>query len=311
MSDRVHYRTLMIDSARWDAFEFRPGDIVISTAPKCGTTWTQMMCALLIFQTPDFDCPLTQISPWLDQTTGKLDEVFANLAAQEHRRFIKTHCPFDGLPRDDRVTFLCVGRDPRDVCVSMNNHWKNIDLDAVLRAREIAVGNHDLDELMPRTQLVNISDDLRAQFLSWVDNDTPPSQTGSTLRSTLHHVDTFWAQRHRDNVALFHFSDYEQDLVGEMERLAAVLEIAVSPQRVRELAPAATFAEMKHRAGELAPNVDIAIWRDSVRFFQRGESGQWRDLLDASDLRHYEARVRELATPDLADWMHHGFRGRR
>ena len=28
---------------------FRPGDIVISTPPKCGTTWTQMLCALLIF----------------------------------------------------------------------------------------------------------------------------------------------------------------------------------------------------------------------------------------------------------------------
>lgn len=32
----------------------RPGDIIISTPPKCGTTLTQMMCALLIFDSPAF-----------------------------------------------------------------------------------------------------------------------------------------------------------------------------------------------------------------------------------------------------------------
>ena len=26
------------------------GDIIVSTSPKCGTTWAQMLCALLIFQ---------------------------------------------------------------------------------------------------------------------------------------------------------------------------------------------------------------------------------------------------------------------
>ena len=57
------------DSARWDGFRFRPGDIVISTPPKCGTTWTQMICALLVFQTPDLPAPLGELSPWLDMVT--------------------------------------------------------------------------------------------------------------------------------------------------------------------------------------------------------------------------------------------------
>ena len=42
------YEASMYDSNRWDGFELRPGDIIISTPPKCGTTWTQMICALLI-----------------------------------------------------------------------------------------------------------------------------------------------------------------------------------------------------------------------------------------------------------------------
>jgi hypothetical protein len=63
------YRTFGADSGRWDRFEFRPGDIVISSPPRSGTTWTQMLCALLVFGGPDFPAPLERVSPWLDQQT--------------------------------------------------------------------------------------------------------------------------------------------------------------------------------------------------------------------------------------------------
>jgi hypothetical protein len=79
----VHYRSLIADSARWDGFEFRPSDIVISTPPKSGTTWTQMLCALLIFDGPDFPAPLGARSPWLDQSIRALDDLRAVYAAQQ------------------------------------------------------------------------------------------------------------------------------------------------------------------------------------------------------------------------------------
>ena len=55
------------DSGRWAEFPFRPGDIVISTRSKHGTTWMQMICALLVFQTPDLPAPLGDLSPWVDR----------------------------------------------------------------------------------------------------------------------------------------------------------------------------------------------------------------------------------------------------
>ena len=94
------YRSADEDSGRWAGFQFRRGDIVISTRSKSGTTWMQMICALLVFQTPDLPAPLGQLSPWLDFLATPLDEVLARLDAQRHRRFIKTHTPLDGIPLD-------------------------------------------------------------------------------------------------------------------------------------------------------------------------------------------------------------------
>jgi aryl sulfotransferase len=103
------YWSVLADSGRWDGFEFRGNDIVISTPSKCGTTWMQMICALLIFQNPGLPAPLTDLSPWLDIQTDTVENVFAALEAQQHRRFIKSHTPLDGLPYDGRVTYICVG----------------------------------------------------------------------------------------------------------------------------------------------------------------------------------------------------------
>src|SRR5918997_952744 len=94
----IRYRGLVYDSARWAGFRFRPDDIVISTPPKCGTTWMQMLCAMLVFDATEFYRPLGDISPWLDMQTSDLAAVMAELDAQDHRRLIKTHTPLDGLP---------------------------------------------------------------------------------------------------------------------------------------------------------------------------------------------------------------------
>src|SRR5918995_1926121 len=146
---RTRYRSIIADSARWDGFAFRPGDIVISTPAKSGTTWMQMLCALLIFDGPDFPAPRGDLSPWLDMCDCPLAEVTTDLAAQTHRRFIKTHTPLDGLPLHPDVTYLVVGRDPRDVAISTEHHTANMDFAHFLELRAAAVGNEDLAELPP------------------------------------------------------------------------------------------------------------------------------------------------------------------
>ena len=107
----VHYANPIFDSARWKGFDLRPDDIVISTPAKCGTTWTQMIVALLVLQSADLPAPLATLSPWLDMRTRARRDVVADLEAQTHRRFIKTHTPLPGLPIVDGVSYICAGRD--------------------------------------------------------------------------------------------------------------------------------------------------------------------------------------------------------
>jgi aryl sulfotransferase len=105
MADRpVRYQSSEEDSGRWDDFPFRQDDIVISTRSKSGTTWVQMICALLVFQSPELPAPLGRISPWLDMLAAPREEVVGRLQAQQHRRIVKTHTPLDGVPIALRFT---------------------------------------------------------------------------------------------------------------------------------------------------------------------------------------------------------------
>ena len=299
----MRYRNVVFDSARWEGFVFRADDIVISTPPKCGTTWMQTLCAMLLFDGVEFDRPLSVISPWLDMQTNDLVEVVAGLEAQKHRRFIKTHTPLDGVPFVEGVTYICVARDPRDVALSFQHHWANLDLDAFMAARARAVGLGDLEELGPPPTL---PEDPLERFWLWVDADAGQF-VGPALVDVLHHVDTFWERRERPGVALFHYSDLLADLPGQLRRLADALGIDVTGERIEQYAIAATFDQMKERADALVPDVGNRIWLNNQDFFHRGFNGQWRDLLADQGLRRYERRVAELVPPDVAAWAHTGW----
>ena len=303
MSDRVQYKTLVFDSTRWDDFEFRPDDIVISTPAKCGTTWTQMICALLVLQTPTLDRPIGEISPWLDMLTRSRADVVADLDAQTHRRIIKSHTPRPGLPIDPNVTYIDVGRDPRDVFLSWDNHIANTNIEALFTARAQAVGLDDIADVIAAGP-PPAPPELIDRFWFWVDDPTPVTEAVS-LDYTLHHLQTFWDARAEPNVILLHYDDLQNDLEGEMRKLAARLGIEVPEELRPDLVASARFEYMRENSDIAAPEVEKNLWNDSRRFFNRGTSGQWRELLTDDDVKRYAARVSEVASPDLAAWVHH------
>jgi hypothetical protein len=293
----------MTDSARWERFAHRPGDIVISTPPKSGTTWTQMLCALMIFDGPALPAPLDALSPWLDLRIRSEEEVFEIYERQEHRRFIKTHTPLDGLPLRDDVRYVVVGRDPRDVLVSWEHHVDNLDLDVVLASRAEAVGLDDLDEYDPPPVLES---DPAVRFRDFVETDWCATRLVS-LANVLHHLRTGWDRRADPNVGLIHFLDYRRDLVAAMTRLAGLCSLEVDPDRLAALAPAAGIDRMRERADEVAPDITKSDhWKDRRRFFRSGTSGEWVGRTTVDDRERYDQRVAELVPGALARWAHLG-----
>lgn len=315
VSDRVLYRELMTDNLRWDALELRDGDIIISTPPKCGMTWTQRLVSLLVFDGPELPGPLSTISPWLDQTIRPIEEVVAVLEAQNHRRFIKTHTPLDGLVLDDRVTYICVGRDPRDAAVSMLHQTTNMDRGRMRELHEAAVP--PAERLGPPAPEPGSGRGVVEEFRHWLEGPalpppgvgfTPPKGIG-TLANVLHQFGKAWERRELPNVALFHYADYQADLPGELVRLAGVLGMRLSRERATELAQYASLGAMRARASEIAPNTTDGIWHSDEQFFRRGSSGEWQEYFTVEEYRRYNHRINQLGHPDLLAWVHEGRAG--
>lgn len=289
----VRYQSADEDSGRWTDFPFRDGDIVISTRSKSGTTWVQMICALLIFQRTELPAPLGALSPWLDFLGMPKSEVYGRLAAQHHRRFIKTHTPLDGLPIDDRVTYIVAARHPLDMAVSLYHQGNNVDRErlrtltgqpAPYGPPEPRMGPHDW-------------------LLGWIRADDDPREAMDSLPGVIWHLSDAWARRTQPNLLLVHYADLSADLEGQMRRIANRLRITVPDARWRELVEAATFDRMRQRSSHLVPDTH-GVLKAPEAFFRRGSSGAGRELLSREELAEYERRAVMLAPPDLIPWLH-------
>jgi aryl sulfotransferase len=192
------YQSSDEDSARWRGFPFRDGDIVISTRSKTGTTWVQTICALLIFATPELPAPIAQLSPWLDHTIAPRDEVFAELAAQQHRRLIKTHTPLDGIPLDPRATYIVTARHPLDAAVSLYHQGDNFDR-AKIRAR---TGEPEPTGPPPPRK------PLHDWLLAYINGEPPwpvrsdPREDLDSLPGLMWHFSDAWTRRHEPHEVL-------------------------------------------------------------------------------------------------------------
>jgi hypothetical protein len=221
------------------------------------------------------------------------DEVHARLAAQPHRRFIKTHTPLDGIPIDPRASYLVAARHPLDAAVSLFHQSANLDRARIaeLTGAPTPAGAH------------RPAGSVRDALLAWIDRDVAPADALDSLPGVMWHLRDAWRRRHADNVVLAHYADLVADLDGEMRRLAHRLSIEVPERRWPGLVRAAGFASMRDRADRLAPD-PAGILKDSTAFFRRGGSGEGRGLLTDEEHARYLARAAALAPADLLAWLH-------
>jgi aryl sulfotransferase len=291
-------RSQILDSARWAAYRPRADDILIATYPKCGTTWTQRIVAMLLAGSA---APLPMQAPWFDfRLRGSPEETAAQAEAVIGRRHLKTHLPYDALPLYEGLKIIHVARDGRDSAMSLHNHLFNF--------------TPTMNEVMDQVSLVDPKFGERVAptpadpadfFHSWLADGGARGDPGASYWEVER---SYWARRGDANMLLMHYADMKADLEAEVRRIAGFLEIEPPAATLGEIVAAARFETMREQGAQLMPGAENAWDGGAQRFLYKGVNGRWKDVLTAQDLAAYETRVRDEFTPGLAAWLESGRR---
>jgi aryl sulfotransferase len=286
------------DSRVWERWQPRGDDIIIGTYAKCGTTWTQHIVGMLVFQSDAYKQP-HDVSPWFERRLGQpYDARFTLAEAQTHRRFLKTHLPYDALPIYEGVKVIHVARDGRDSALSFHNHLFNFT-----QGRWDAFNAVSLADPKFRDRHKPIPEDPAAYFHDWLMRDGDGQ--GDAGAGYFHVENSYWAARHDPDVLLLHYADLKADREGEMRRIANFLGIVISEGMWPSLVEAAGFEEMK-RDAKAAGGMEVAWNKGADTFFNKGINGRWKGVFTPEDLALYDARVKREFSPELARWLERG-----
>jgi aryl sulfotransferase len=292
------YRNHHLDSTRWDRFVPRDDDIIVTTAYKAGTTWTQRILAAFVFGAGPLATPLSDLSPWIDsRIMGPIEPMLDRLETQRHRRFIKSHLAADGLRFFPEAKYVVVGRDTRDVFMSMFNHYSGYtDLMYQLL--------NDADR--PGPEFPRCPPTAREVWPRWIDEgwfEWEPD--GWPFWSHHHHLATWWDVRHLPNVLLVHYGDLTADPEAEMRRVAAFCDFDIDDDAWPGLVATVGLDAMRSEARGTDDPMSMIWTGGAEQFFFKGTNGRWRDVLTVEDLTRYDDAAAKL-DPDLRQWLEHG-----
>lgn len=276
------------DSRIWADFSLRDDDVIITTPPKCGTTWMQSLVLTLIFGETGMDLEIDHISPWLDPGFRDQAEISNRYTGQTHRRCIKTHTPFDGISYSPSCTYIAVYRHPMDALFSMRRHVENLKLK-----------DDHIDQHYP--------EDIQKSFDNFLNNED--IQFGTDLISVgsiANHYQSVAQWSELPNIHLFHYADMSQDLAHEIDRLSEILDYDFSSDQINDFADANSFNTMKSNAARQATSGGSVTFKDEVEFFSSGTSNKWEQYLSAEDIDSYHIRVGQLLPAEEITWLEWG-----
>jgi aryl sulfotransferase len=282
----------MFDSTRWDHLTLRDDDIVVATWAKSGTTLTQQMVYQLVSGGEEGLGSATA-SPWVDvRFMMPLDDMIGMLDAQTHRRFLKTHLPFEATPFRPTMKYVYIGRDGRDVLWSVYNHCTSF----TPAAWEAINGSEG-----PWPKWSAPEGDVRAYYLHWLETDTTPGFHDLSFWS---HVQSWWDQRRQPNVLLLHYANLIADIPGELRHLADFLEIDIDEARFPSMVEHCDIGYMRGQAE--GTMTDAFFEKGAASFFNKGTNGRWRDVLAPAEVDRCDAVAAQRLTPDCARWLKTG-----
>jgi len=203
------------------------------------------------------------------------------------------------LPYFPQVKYIVVGRDARDVFMSMWNHHSNY-IPEVYEGMNNTPGR--VGDPMPQCP-----ENIRDFWREWISRGWFEwEREGYPYWSNLRHVQTWWDYRELPNILFVHYNDLLKDLEGEIKRIADYLSIDVAPEKLKAITAMVNFAGMKQNAEQILPGANN-IWKGGPQtFINKGTNGRWRSVLTDEDIKLYKVAVARELTSDCLYWLENG-----
>ncbi|MBK1649024.1 sulfotransferase domain-containing protein [Rhabdochromatium marinum] len=258
-------------------FQARPSDVLITTAPKAGTTWMQQILHQLRTGGDDTFEDIDTVVPWLERQRPPQtwQQVLAGFAAHPDPRLFKTHCTWEQTPGREIARLILTVRDPRDCCVSFYHHLMDMT--------DSALAAHGLER--PAS--------LEAHVEAWL-------AFGAWFRN----LGSWWPQRERDNLLMLRYSDLKADLPGAIQRIAAFLGWPVTPRTLEQAVQLSSFAWMKANSQRFAGrNADGSPLFRPGGFIRKGQTGDHTTQLTADQEARILGRCRQELPADCLAYL--------
>lgn len=201
-----------------------PGDLIIATYPKCGTTWVGQILMLLLKKgvPPSTGEEAVGLSPYLEAMGVKA------IAHQAPPRCYKVHFDYPSVPKQPEAKYFCVIRNPKDCLISFF-HFAQTDL--------LGFKDDEFDlffDLFVRGKLMY--NDFFDHLLSWYE------------------------RRHDSNVIFLYYEKMKKDIRASIKDIAEFMgpeyaEMIRDPKLLDDVVHYSGFDYMKKTTNELMASV--------------------------------------------------------
>ena len=277
-------------STIFDLFDWKDGDVVISSAAKQGTTWMQNIVHQLRtggdadFEDINEECPRPEFVEYPGQEDLERLEKWQNGVFKKYSfRAIKTHASPPKLPFEREVKYIIPVRNGKDSLVSFYYYRNN----TTEEFRELWGGRP-----FPFPSFDVCLDCYLGQW-----------------RSYWNCVNAWLPYRHCENVLFIHYGDIKADLEGNLQKIASFLKLEISSEQWPGIIEKCGFKWMQENSQKFEPRViplNIPIINKGG-MIRKGKVGSYGDLFTPEQEKRWDLIHKEML-PDEAirHWCDHG-----
>jgi len=252
-------------------FQARSSDVLITTAPKAGTTWMQhILHQLKTGGDASFHSIFDEV-PWLEWPIEGVtwQERLAGYEKINAPRIFKTHCTYEQTPGVDTVKVVLTSRDPRDCCISFHHHLNDLT-----------------DEVCEKFS-ISRSGSFDEYFEDWMD-------FGAWFRN----VKSWWPHYNDDNVLWLRYEDMKADFKKSIDQIIHFLDWSVSDEQQLRAMEYSSFEWMKAHSEKFTVHSghEKPMFKPGG-FIRKGQVGDHKNTLSSEQSDRIIARAKSELEP--------------